>query len=208
MQRSVFDHVMYGASDLDACVEEMFARTGIRAAYGGSHPGFGTHNALLGLGDRRYLELIAPVPGQEASSPLAALLAQLQAPRIILWAVRTKNIETAAGAARARGYDPGSVTEVSRTTPEGMRLSWRLTFGGSDVALGVLPFLIQWTGDTHPADNAPQGCVLGRLRAEHPRAGEMRAALDALGVGLNVEPGSTATLHATLETPRGRVELR
>jgi hypothetical protein len=209
MARAVFDHLMHGGSDLESLVDEFAARTGAQAVRGGSHAGTGTHNALISLGEGRYLELIAPIPGHHGDSPLATLLAGLATPRNILWAARTDDIEVAAAAAKAQGYDPGGIIEMSRTTPGGTTLSWRLTFGGADVLLGVLPFLIQWTCDAHPAARAPTGCILADFRAEHPRVAAVQTtAAGALGVAIDMRTGSVPALIATLETPRGRVELR
>ena len=208
MSAPEFDHVMYGGSDLDALTGDMEDRTGVRAVFGGRHAGAGTHNALLDLGGGGYLELIAPVPDEPAESPLAVLLAGLPAPRMILWAVRTSDVDALAGAAASRGYDPGGVVEMSRATPDGTQLSWRFTFGGADVVLGVVPFAIQWTCATHPAQAAPTGCTLTALRAEHPDPADVASALRALDVDLPLAVGPAPALIATLDTPRGPVELR
>ena len=55
------DHVILGCNDLDAGIDYVFERTGVRAALGGVHPGAGTRNALLSLGTLRYLKSSPPI---------------------------------------------------------------------------------------------------------------------------------------------------
>ena len=99
----MLDHILLGSNDLQLGVAFVEQHTGVRAAYGGVHPGRGTQNALLSLGTRRYLEIIAPDPQQtSSSSELPAKLKKLTEPRLVGWAAHPGNLQVlAADLARA-----------------------------------------------------------------------------------------------------------
>ena len=54
------DHLMVAIRSLPDGIAEFERMTGIKAVVGGKHPGRGTENALVSLGDGSYLEIIAP----------------------------------------------------------------------------------------------------------------------------------------------------
>jgi hypothetical protein len=203
------DHVVYGVADLEAASEELAERLGVRPAPGGRHVGRGTHNALLGLDDGAYLEVIAADPEQVQTGPLAFALDRLTLPRLVGWACRTTDLERRVAASRASGHDVlGDVRPMSRRRPDGFLLGWRLTHHEPDPDRLVFPFLIDWGGSPHPSESAPTGVRLVELRAEHPAAAAAREIIATLGAPLPVDEGPEPALVATLETPRGRVVLR
>ena len=53
-----------------------------------------------------------------------------------------------------------------------------------------------------------KGATLVQLRAEHPDAPRVQKMLDGIGLDLRVSQASAAAIIATIDSPRGRVELR
>lgn len=194
--------------DLERGVDDLAGRLGVRATPGGSHEGRGTHNALLGLGGRTYLEVIAPDPSQAPPSTARRFgLDLLSRSGLAGWALRPADIDAQVRMARAAGYDPGPVRAMARIRPDGVRLDWRLTSGAGEMD-PVLPFLIDWGDTPHPSDGAVPGCTLLEVSVEHPEPDRIRTVLRALGAEVTVRQAPLPALVATLETPAGRILLR
>src|SRR6266446_6665100 len=92
----MLDHILLGCNDLQRGISFVEQHTGVRAAFGGVHPGRGTQNALLSLGTRRYLEIIAPDPQQHTDNPLAKHLLGLKEPRLVGWAAHPDDLQVLA----------------------------------------------------------------------------------------------------------------
>jgi hypothetical protein len=131
----------------------------------------------------------------------------LAEPRLITWAAATQDIEAAVEQARNAGYDPGTTIDVARDTPEGERLTWRLTISEEFAADGLVPFLIDWGSSPHPSRTSEALCSIEGFSAEHPDPESVRAMLGALGVSLDVETGPVPLLRGTLVGPDGSIEL-
>jgi hypothetical protein len=203
------DHLVLGAPDLESGVSFVEGLVGVRPAPGGRHPRWGTHNALLALGPRSYLEVISPDPARDRPEPPTIFgLDGRDTPRLVAWCIRDPDLEGRLARAAAGGLLLGQILEGGRTTAEGEALTWRLSdpeVGASD---GIVPFLIDWGGTSHPARVAPRGGELVSLRAEHPDPDRIRGMLDALEVGLPLARAPEPALVAVIRTSLGEVRLR
>jgi Glyoxalase-like domain len=204
------DHLIYAAPDLAVAVAGLEDRFGVRAQAGGRHAGLGTHNALLALGPRTYLEIIAPDPGQAAPPvPRPFGIDDLAHGALVGWALTCDDIDQAVAEARSHGYDPGEIGDGQRVASDGTVLRWRAA--GSTAADVLVPFLICWGDTEHPARSAPAGLSLKSLRIEHPDPASLTPALLALGAGIDVIPVTPAAgpaLVATISGPAGMSVLR
>jgi hypothetical protein len=119
------------------------------------------------------------------------------------------------------------VFTMSRTEPEGETLEWKLSLLPKPFGDGLVPFVIDWGKSRHPAaaprspsedqthdpaddptkDDPTSHGKLSAFSATHPNPAPIRAALHALGVALDVKPGTIACLNVRLTGPAGSIEL-
>jgi hypothetical protein len=203
---SAVDHLLLGVSDLDRGIAWVEEATGIRAIVGGSHPGVGTRNALLSLGGRRYLEIIAQDPAQAAFT-FRIDLRVLSEPRLITWAAATRDIDALAKKAREAGVRTDGPQVGSRKRPDGTVLHWRTLGLKVDLtadAVDPIPFFIEWASDSrHPSTDSPRGCELESLEIEHPKAAEVNDLLSKVGIDAAASSRAPARIRATVRTPKG-----
>ena len=215
---AVIDHLVVAVADLEGAIEWFAGATGVRPAIGGSHDGMGTHNALVSLGDS-YLEFIAPDPTQpdppSSGHPrpfgLDDELARSDGqPVLVGFAVRPDDDETLdeVGDRMAdAGHDPGYAIDMSRRTPDGELLAWRLTVPTQR----TLPFLIDWGSTPKPHTTQPAGVQLREFEIVHPRPFDLLGVIAALGLDITVvgteHAGDAEGLRATLASDVGDVTI-
>lgn len=202
------DHLVYGVPDLERGMALLEARTGVRARFGGQHPGRGTHNALLALGGRQYLEIIALDPEQAgAAGLLFPDLERLAEPKLIAWAVAVDSVAAMAERARAAKIETIGPLEGSRVQADGRLLGWK-TLRCAPQSLPGLPFFIEWqAGTPHPSEQAPTGCRLASFTVGHPHGEAFGRILASLGIEVELQGAAEVKLAARLKTPKGEVEL-
>ena len=202
------DHLVVTAPTLDAGARYVHAALNAESEPGGEHARMGTHNRLLKLGETLYLEIIAVNPAAPRPSRPRwfglDLLAPDSPPRLATWVVRSPDIDASLAAS---GEMLGEVEPMTRGT-----LSWRITIpaDGSLPFDGVMPSLIQWDTEEHPASRLqPTHCRVTRLEARHMHADRIRRALHTIGCNESLRitetfPGELPSLTAVIETPAGR----
>ena len=121
------DHLVLAAATLAQGIEYVSALTGVAPRPGGKHVAMGTHNALLKLGERFYLEIIAIDPdGARPARPRWFDLDSgdlqvdlLERPRLVHWVARTRDLERAVAQC---GYETGPILPFERGA-----YRWRIT---------------------------------------------------------------------------------
>jgi hypothetical protein len=199
------DHVLLGCTDLDAGIDYVYQRTGVRAAAGGVHPGAGTKNALASLGTSRYLEIIAPDPLQPVSSD-PRFLASLKNAALVGWAVHRHDLNEFAALLRGAGIECVGPNPGSRSRPDGTTLSWKTLALKDD--RGVLPFFIEWDSHSlHPSVDAPAGCRLTDFRIDTPDPPALKALAAKLQLDVQIRQSNKLQLAATIVGPKGPMSL-
>jgi len=200
MPRSRLDHIVVTAASLQEGIDYVRDALGVEMQAGGEHEHMGTHNCLLKLGDKLFLEVIAANPG--APHPGRPRWFQLdepdsvRTPRLATWVARCDYIHALA---------PASLGKIETMSRGNFR--WLITVpeDGKLPLQGVAPTLIQWLSESHPADTLKNlGCSLVRFEGFHPRPESVTGMLRVVGFEgqFQVSPRA-ASVVAHIQTPAG-----
>jgi hypothetical protein len=108
------DHLVLATPDLAATVAWFATSTGVAPSRGGQHLGLGSANYLVGLGGRRYLEVVGPDPDQSAPAGARPFGFDLLSAASLVMARRT-----ATGELLERRLTPPTATYRRRRSPNG-----------------------------------------------------------------------------------------
>jgi hypothetical protein len=203
------DHVVYAVRDLEEAATRFSEEFGLGSVVGGRHPGWGTANRIVPLG-QSYVELVAVVDRSEAAAsdfgrPVMEAIATGH--RLVGWAVATDDLRSIASRLNLE------VTRGSRTRPDGSTLTWRLAGVAHALATGALPFFIQWDGtsELHPGAAAadyrasPRGISWIEVAAEKEA---LQAWLGNGGLPLRIIGGPQSLSAVVISTAEGELVLR
>jgi hypothetical protein len=200
------DHIILGCSDLDKGIEFVHEGTGVLPAVGGVHPGRGTRNALLSLGERRYLEIIAPDPAQSEIAHFPQIRSMTD-PRLIGWAAHPPDIAALAKQLREKKVEFTGPSDGSRKRPDGKVLNWK-TLNLADDRHGLLPFFIEWSSDSiHPSKDASAKGTLDFFEILSPDPQELAATLKSIGIDFPVQRSDKNRIQAMISGPKGDLKL-
>jgi hypothetical protein len=208
------DHFVIGIDNLQKGIDSFQELTGVTAVPGGVHPHIGTCNALVSLGERCYLEIIAPAPSVDHSAldqKLKALflnpLLQMNSLTPYLWAIGSDDLDLTVGLLQAIGFSLSAPEKGSRQKPDGRPVEWRASFI-TQPEFPAAPFLIQWHDPLiAPAADSPKGCSLRHFSVSGPQADLLKSIISTLNVNAKTSCTVEPVIEFTFDSPRGPVTL-
>lgn len=203
----MIDHIVYGVGNLTKGMEKLHQLTGVQPTPGGKHLEFGTHNALLGLGQGVYLELIALDPENRKAQNKWMGMELLASPKVIRWAIKSDDIIMQAKILAEYKEELGIIKKGRRRRPDGSELSWKLTLPESSSEVEICPFLIDWGDSVHPADGLSSQCSISNMTFFHPKPKLSQNVLDLLSYDSKIIESKKERIEVTLNTPKGEIIL-
>ena len=200
---SGIDHIVWACPDLESGIADFETMSGVRAQAGGKHPKLGTHNALVHLGNRCYLEIVAPDPDHDGG-PWSRSLQEKTEPSLLHWVAARPNLSNYTNGLSGLIAGDNKVTSISRQHPKLGLLSWEILLLPQHEFGCLVPFLIDWGESTHPTELLEHRCTLRNVRISTPNMPDLMKIGAWLGIDAEFVDANEAKLEFLIDTPNGR----
>ena len=203
------DHIVYTVPDLAAAMDWFEEISGIRPAFGGYHTTQGTKNAVVNLGNQRYLEILAADEENTAIQPPRWMGVDfLEQAQMTRWSLKSTNLP--ADSHTLKGYDleMGRIEGGQRKTTSGNLLTWEMIMPLAAPQLEVMPFMTDWQNSAvHPTDTMSEQCQLIGMKFTHPTPDLLVPTLTKLALDLDLTAGETISIKAIIQCPKGIITI-
>lgn len=203
------DHLVYAVPDLEKAMDNFENLTGIRPVFGGYHTTRGTKNAVVNLGNKCYLEILAiDETNKNSSVPRWMGVDFIKEAQMTRWALKSEDLEKDSTILKKYNTNFGEMSGGERKTAEDKLLKWKMILPLAAPAIDLAPFMCDWKeSEAHPTDGLPQQCELMNLHFTHSSPNLALQLFSELGIHSNVLKGKSAKIFAEINTPKGIIKL-
>jgi len=202
------DHIVYCVPDLDKAMDDFESLLGVRPVFGGYHVTQGTMNALLNLGNRCYLELLAADPDNLMDRDRWMGIDQLSRAQTTRWSLKSMELEEESAILRTYNPSMGDVNGGQRKTSGGDMLKWTMSMPLSSPEVEVVPFMTDWSSSSiHPTDSLVDECLLADISLSHPDPTSVMVILKQLSLRIPVSHSESPSIRIKVKCPNGIVEI-
>ena len=208
MDISRVDHIVYAFPDLEDGILAIEKLTGVKPVPGGQHLNHGTHNALMAIGPKCYLELIAPDPVNKFIGKRWMAVDNINGPTLTRWSINTQNIIKDAQTLISIKKPLGEIIPGQRQLRNGEYLKWKMTKPNEFGLVETVPFLLDWSqSNNHPCDALDIECELVGIQLVSQNIYALDSILGKTSDQISFKQGHQNSINVTIRTKKGVVVL-
>ena len=171
---------------------------------------WGTHNALLALGENCFFEVIAPPIQNWIFRKRGCCLKKSfqKDPHLATWVVQCHPIQyIKSGIENILNIDMGNTMIGKRKKTDGSFLEWQLTDPYANRLDGAVPFLIDWGNSEHPSLSLPDAGTLEGLSIYSPYHMQLKNIRMYKELGIEIHQSNVVKLEAAIRLKNGKLTV-
>lgn len=200
------DHIFWGVPNTEDAVEMLAERTGVRANIDMQPDrSFPTLAAAISLGYQRFFEIHGPNPEYEgADHHLHSLLSNLRKPRLLLWYVRSADLDQTSEQLELAGERFEPYADAADEWDNEDLSTYRTGCIRGENFNPSIPYLIEWR-DRGGLEQLATGLALSRLwvKAKDPK--RTATVHNKLGINIQIDADDRNGICVELDSPKGIV---
>jgi hypothetical protein len=136
------DHLIYCVPNLEEAIAWFEEQAGVRPVVSGKHPTKGTRNALVNLGNKCYLELLAADYENTSFNGNRWMgVDTIETPTMTRWSLKSEHLQNDSRMLKSYHSAMGVIEGGQRQTSTGEILHWKMSLPLAEPLVEIIPFI-------------------------------------------------------------------